>query len=324
MTDCPPHPPIGPTGANTGSIVTTTLAIYGILSTLITIIGKITDALDNTSPLPILGTTGAGVWVIGLSAVAAAAATILTVAAFWYDRCLSNPDGEETCSAGVIDDIQEAFSDAAGTFFPFAAQHDMVSVVTQCQYWPLIQQGAAYIHVNGTDDSPVIHCYFKSNAVCAAGLGAVIGAVILGAVGVAVGIAIGAAIGCVASGPLYPLCLLLACLIAAVVAAAITVIGAVMGGGIAAAIAGSSEPTTDDGSKPKVGDYITTCGKTIVYGVDDGARVYWFVEHSALHGHSMAGAGQQWIHTDADKNMPLDTCAALCPGNYTGVGPIIV
>jgi hypothetical protein len=324
MTDCPPHPPIGPTGDSTGSIVTTTLAIYGVLSTVITVVGKVTGALGNTTPLPVLGTTGAGVWVIALGAVAGAAAVILTVGAFLYDRCISNPSGEETCSAGVIDAIEEAFSDTAGTFFPFAAQHDMVSVVTQCQYWPMIQQGAAYVYVNTTDDSPEIHCYFKNSAVCAAGAGALIGAVALGALGVALGIAAGAALGCVASGPFYPLCLILACLIAAVVAATIALIGAMMGGAIGAAIAGSSEPATDDGSTPKVGDYITTCGKTIIYGADQGARVYWFVEHSALHGHSMAGAGSQWIHTDPDQNMPSDTCAALCPDNYTGGGGVIM
>ncbi|MGI9169747.1 MAG: hypothetical protein ACR2FH_06145 [Caulobacteraceae bacterium] len=96
-------------------------------------------------------------------------------------------------------------------------------------------------------------------------------------------------------------------------------IGAEVGGNVAHAIAGFPNPTTDDGSQPSVGDYITTCGKTLIYGEDQGARVYWFVEHSALHGHSTAGAGQQWIHADPDANLPLDTCASLCPGNFTGV-----
>lgn len=318
LPPCPAHPPTGSTGASTSSIITTILAIGGGIGTVAGIVGTATNAV-GTSTLPILGITGAGVGAIGLSAVAAAAVVVVTAFSFWWDRCLHNPDGEATCSAGVIDSIVPAFSDGASAVFPFVAQHDLVSVVTQCQFWPMVEQNAAFVYADPTDNSPAIHCYFYNSAVCATEAGATIGAVVGGVAGIVLGIIAGAALGCVAAAWFYPFCLLLACLIAAIVAAVMALIGAEVGGNLAHAIAGFPNPTTDDGSQPSVGDYITTCGKTLIYGEDQGARVYWFVEHSALHGHSTAGAGQQWIHTDPDGNMPLDTCASLCPGNFTGV-----
>ncbi|TMI99384.1 MAG: hypothetical protein E6G97_22590 [Alphaproteobacteria bacterium] len=315
---CPPHPPIGPTGDSTDDIGKTFLAILGVLGTIGTVVGAAIEG-TKTGTIAILGVAGDGVGAIGLSAVAAAVAVATTVLAFWIDRCLSNPTGEEACSAGVIDTIVPSFNDATSYFFPFSAQHDLVSVVTQCQYWPLIQQNAGFIHVNATDNSPAIHCYFKSKPVCTAAGGAFVGAVVGGVAGIVVGIIAGAALGCAASGPFYILCLLLACLIAALIAAACALFGAFLGGSIGHAIGGSGFLTVDSGAEPFVGDYITTCGNTIIYGNDEHARVYWFVEHSALHGASMAPAGQQWIHADPDQNLPLDTCQSLCPGNFTGI-----
>ncbi len=315
---CPPHPPIGATGASSDSTITIILAIGGVIGTVAGIVGTVITA-TGVSTVPILGITGAGVGAIGLSAVAGAAVVVVAAFAYWFDRCLHTPDGEATCSAGVIDQIVPALLDTTSAIFPFTAQHDLVSVVAQCQFWPMIEQNAAFIHANATDNSPEIHCYFYNPAVCATEAGATIGAVVGGVGGIVVGIIVGAALGCAGTGPFYFFCLLLACIIAAVIAAVFALVGAFLGGNIAHAIAGDNPPTTDDGSRPSVGDYITTCGKTIIYGNDDGARVYWFVEHSALHGHSMAGAGQQWVHADPDVNLPLDTCRTLCPDNFTGV-----
>jgi hypothetical protein len=315
--NCPPHPPIGPTGDTTDSIIKMALVILGILSTAGTIIGMVTHSTD-VSTVPILGITGKGVGSIGLSAVAAAVAVVVLSAAYWYDRCWPKT-GMEACSAGVIDDIQPAFNDAISFWAPFTAQHNMVSVVTQCQYWPLIEQDAGFIYVNPTDNSPEIHCYFKTPEVCAAELGSFVGAVAGGIAGIVLGIIAGAALGCAGTGPAYAFCLIAACLIAALIAAALALFGAALGGNLGEAIASSSGLHTDSGANPSVGDYVTTCGQTIIYGNDQHARVYWFVEHSALHGHSMAQAGQQWTHTDPDTDMPLDTCQKLCPGTFTGI-----
>ena len=322
MANCPPKPAPGSTGASTDDIATTILAILGIIGTIGSVIGIIVKSTE-VGTIPILGTTGAGVGSIGLSAVAGAAAIVITSLAFWYDRCLSDPDGQNSCSAGVVDEIVPAFDDAVGYVFPFTAQHDMIGVVVQCQFWPLLQQSAGFIHTNPTDNSPQFRCYFYNDAVCATQAGAFVGAVVGGIAGIVVGIIVGAALGCAGTGPLYFFCLLLACIIAAIIAAVLALIGALAGGSIAHAAAGDTSPTTDDGGNPGIGDYLTTCGKTIIYGGEDHARIYWLVEHSALHGHSQAPASQQWVHADPDDNMPIDTCQQLCPDNFTGTQPPI-
>ena len=313
LPPCPPHPPTGSTGASTsadhhhlaghpgdlrtaGSVIT---AIAGY-ATIVTLLGISAPALDLDG------------W-RGRRRGGDPYRLHLLV------RPLPAQSGwRRDLFGGVIDNIVLAFNDVGSEIFPFTAQHDLVSVVTQCQFWPMIEQNAAFVYANTTDNSPEIHCYFyNAGGVrdrgrshhrrggrrhcrrCARRYR-------------------WAALGCAGTGPFYFFCLLLACIIAAVIAAVMALIGAEIGGNIGHLAAGFPSPTTDDGSQPSVGDYITTCGKTIIYGADQGARVYWFVEHSALHGHSMAGAGQQWIHTDPDQNVPLDTCQVLCPNNFTG------
>lgn len=320
MANCPPKPPPGSTGAATDTTATVIVGLLGVLGTIGSIIGIVVKATE-VSTIPIIGVTGAGVGSIALSAVVAAAAVMITSFAFWWDRCLSNPDGEQSCSAGVIDQIVPAFNDATGYAFPFTAQHDLVSVVIQCQFWPLAEQNAGYVYFDTRDNSPQFRCYFYNKSVCATQAGAFIGAVVGGVAGIVLGIVVGAALGCTATAVFYVFCLLLACLIAAVIAAVAALIGAFAGGSIGHAAAGNSSPQTDSGSMLGVGDYITTCGKTILYGGDQHARVYWFVDHSALHGHSMAPASQQWVHDDPDNNMPLDTCRELCPDAFTGPEP---
>jgi hypothetical protein len=322
MANCPPKPPPGSTGDTTDSIGTLLATLLGLLGTVGSIVGIVLKASD-TSTIPILGITGMGVGAIGLSAVVAAAAVILTSVAFWYDRCLHKPSGENACSAGVIDNIVPAFNDAGSIVFPFTSQHDMVSMVVQCRFWPLVEQNAGFIYTNATDNSPEFRCYFYNSAVCATQAGAFVGAVVGGVAGIVLGIIAGAALGCAGTGPFYFFCLLLACIIAAVIAAVCALIGAFAGGGIAHAAAGNPSPTTDSGAMPAVGNYLTACGNTVIYGGDQNARVFWFVEHSALHGLSMAPASQQWIHDDPDSNMPPDTCHDLCPDASTGDQPPI-
>jgi hypothetical protein len=317
MANCPPKPPPGSTGASTDSIITTILAILGVLGTIGSIIGMIVSSTAVTT-IPIIAITGAGVGSIGLAGAAGAVAVIVTVLGFWYDRCLHDPDGQSSCSAGVVDDIVPAFNDAGSYVFPFTAQHDMISTVVQCQFWPLVEQSAGFIYTNATDNSPEFRCYFYNKAVCATEAGAFVGAVVGGVAGLVIGIIVGAALGCAGTGLFYFFCLLLACIIAAVIAVVAALIGAFAGGSIGHAAAGDTSPTTDDGGNPSIGDYLTTCGKTIIYGADQHARIYWFVEHSALHGHSQVPGSQQWIHDDPDNNLPLDTCRELCPDAFTG------
>ena len=90
-------------------------------------------------------------------------------------------------------------------------------------------------------------------------------------------------------------------------AAIITLIGAGIGGGIAGGIAGTDEPLSDDGGNVlQEGDYVSSFGKLITYGEADGARVYWFVERTVLHGHSTGSP--QFSYTDPDANLTEDAC----------------
>ncbi len=308
-TPCPFQPPCG--GDTTSSLATIIFAIFGGLGTGVTIIGAISDAAVSTAPIPFLGIAGQGVGVIGLSAVAAAVAVVVAIFSFWWDRCLQSPDSQLSCSAGVVNDVHASFDIPANYLFPFTAQHDMVSVVLKCIYWPLVQLGAQNIKCDPFTKSPTIHCYFYNPAVCAAEAGSFIGGV-LGAVGgIVLGIIVGAAIGCAGTGPLYVFCLLLACLIAALIAAVAALIGACIGGNIGNATTQPSQPSDPQGNAIEIGEYITTMGDTTISGDDDNARVYWFVNTALAHGMSKVGA--PFGHTDPDENLKSDGCMVPSP-----------
>jgi hypothetical protein len=58
----------------------------------------------------------------------------------------------------------------------------------------------------------------------------------------------------------------------------------------------------------RVGDYVTTTGNLMNVEFIDGARGYWWVTESALHGHSSEAAPYRYI--DPDTNLTVD----MCPG----------
>jgi hypothetical protein len=90
MANCPPKPPAGSTGASTDSTLTTILAALGVLGTIGSIVGIVVKATD-LSTISILGIAGKGVGSIGLSAVVAAAAVMITSFVLWYNRQRRNP-----------------------------------------------------------------------------------------------------------------------------------------------------------------------------------------------------------------------------------------
>jgi hypothetical protein len=308
--NCPPQPVCGSQGDSTDDVGKIILAILGIGGT---VIGIITTAAKATAldTLPILGWTAPGIGAIGLGAAAGAAAVMVSAFAFWWDRCLSSPDGLQSCSAGVVQNVVESFNAPADYMFPFIAQHNFISVVVKCIYWPLVQQEAQYI-LCFRNDSPAITCVYENPAVCAAAAGSFIGAVVGGVGGIVLGILAGAALGCTASGPFYLLCLLIAAIVAAIVAAVCALAGAAIGGNIGHAIAGDEQPSSDNGDMIAIGDYVTTQGKTIISGDFDHARVYWFVEHTTLHGHT-TDPGPFFSHTDPDNNLVPDACPSTEP-----------
>ncbi|HVG28576.1 MAG TPA: hypothetical protein VM864_02545 [Pyrinomonadaceae bacterium] len=301
-----PKPICGTQGAgSTDSVWDSILLLWGLVGTVAGVIGAITNAAATTT-IPILGITGAGVGLIGLSAAAAALAVVFTVLAFAIDRC-SHPDGLNTCSSGVVNEIVESFDEAADEVFPFIAMHDRVDVVVKRDYWHLVQNAAQFVKCAGDSiGSPIIQCLYETPAVCAAAVGATVGAIVGGIGGIVVGIIVGAAIGCAGSGPFYFFCLLLACIIAAIIAAVIALVGAFIGGQIGKAAADDPSPTNTEGSNIRLGDYITTKGNLIVSASFDGARVYWFVTETTLHGQSTGSP--QFSHTDPDTNLTMDAC----------------
>jgi hypothetical protein len=298
----PTKPTCGSQGDSTDDMMKVILAIWGIVGTIGSVAGFIGGA---TAIVTILGIAASGL--IWLSAAGAALATVITVLAFWFDRCLSDPDGKEACTAGVINEIVKSFSSTAEQIFWFTAQHPRIDVVVKSAYWDEVVQLALFVKCSNKDDSPIISGFYHSDQVCAVALGSFIGAVVGGVVGIIAGVAIAAAIGCAASGPFYILCLIIAILVAAIVAAIITLIGAGVGGGIAGGIAGTDEPLSDDGGNVlREGDYVSSFGKLITSGNMDGARVYWFVERTVLHGHSTGSP--QFSFTDPDANLTEDAC----------------
>lgn len=298
----PTKPTCGSQGESTDDMMKLILAIWGILGTIGSVVGFVTNA---TAIITILGIAASGL--IWLSAAAVALGIVITVGAFWFDRCLADPDGKEACTAGVINEIVKAFSSTAEQIFWFTAQHPKVDVVVKSLYWDEVVQLALFVKCSGKDESPIISGFYHSDQVCAVGLGSLIGAVVGGVVGIIAGVAIAAAIGCAATGPFYILCLIIAILVAAIVAAIITLIGAGVGGGIAGGIAGTDEPLSDDGGNVlHEGDYVSTFGKLITSGSMDGARVYWFVERTVLHGRSTGSP--QFSFTDPDANLTEDAC----------------
>jgi hypothetical protein len=299
----PVKPTCGSQGDSTDDLMKAILAIWGILGTIGSVIGFTAGA---GAVVTILGITAAGL--IWLSAAGAALATVVTVLAFYWDRCLQDPDGKDACTAGVINEIVKSFSSTSEQIFWFTAQHPRVDVVVKSEYWDEVVQLALFVKcAKDSEESPILQGFYYSDQVCAVGLGSLIGAVVGGVLGILAGVAIAAAIGCAATGPFYILCLIVAILVAAIVAAIITYIGAGIGGGIAGAIAGTDEPPSDDsGNVLHEGDYVSTFGKLITYGGLDGARVYWFVERTVLHGRSTGSP--QFSYTDPDANLLEPAC----------------
>ncbi len=300
-------PACGPQGKPTDDVLTFILAVLGAIGG---IIGAI-KAVTSTTIVTILGISApAGVW---LAAVAAALVTELVVFGFYYKRCLEKPEGLAACSAGVVNGIEESFNSASDELFPFTAMHDRVDVVIKSMYWFLAQNGAFFIKCAGDAlGSPMILSFYESDEVCGAGLGATIGGGVGVIGGILLGVLAGAAIGCAT----IILCLL-ALLIAAIIAAVVVIVGAFIGGQIGKAAAGDSTPSASDtGNAVQVGNYITTKGNLITSGDVDGARVYWFVTNTTLHGRSTGTP--EFSFTDPDTNLTPPGAGDACPPPIIG------
>ena len=68
----------------------------------------------------------------------------------------------------------------------------------------------------------------------------------------------------------------------------------------------------------RVGDYVTTSGNLMNIEFLEGARAYWWVESSALHGHSSASAPYSYL--DPDTNLTTDACP---PSGLSSPDPVV-
>jgi hypothetical protein len=297
------------TGPSTGSVLSDIVFLAGIPGTVAGIVGFLAkDFLYKAFSL--LGVSA--IVLVWLAAVVGAVITIAIVFDYYRLRCLNNPQTLSACSAGVIQNIVPAFSSATDEIFPFTAMHDRIDVVVKCVYWFLVENNAAWVICNTDGDtSPILRAYYKSTRVCAAGAGSVAGAVVGGVVGIFLGVLAGGAIASLACGPFAWLCLILALIVALVVAAVCALAGALAGGQIGKAVASGGPPAADDGSTLSIKDYVTTSGGTLASGDDEGARVYWFVTMTTLHGISMAPS--PFSHKDPDAMLMMDACPVVIP-----------
>jgi hypothetical protein len=284
--------------------LTTILAVLGVLGTIGSIIGSVKWALGAKEAV-FLGASG------GMLAAAAVGAgvTLITIAVF-YDRRCSDREGPDECYAGVVNEIEESFSDPGEWLFPFTAMHDRVDVVVKSRYWGLVQTNAGLVKCAGdSQESPVLQSYYYSDEVCGAGLGAVIGGVVGAVGGILLGCLAAAAIGCAT----VILCIF-ALLAALLVAAAVVLIGALAGGQIGKAAAGDTVPSDPASGQPiVVGHYVTLTGNLVVLGDTDNAVVAWWVQSTTLHGGPSTngegpGGGAPYPFTDPDTNLQPDAC----------------
>ncbi|MEM5406358.1 hypothetical protein [Paraburkholderia unamae] len=233
-----------------------------------------------------------GVGVPGATAFFIALLSVMIIASHWSDLCSSAIHGG-ACVAGVVQQIVPAPNGLSVQLMPWLGQHDRVDVVVRSDFWPVLTLPSNNFNdVNcgpDVDRSPFIFAYFHNSRVCAGALGSVIG----GAVG---GIAAAIAVAVLIGGCLTVFLCLLALLVAALIAIAGVLVGAFVGGQIAQAIAGHPAPPSADGAQIMVGDYVSFQGSITGDATDSNVpsdaltnhtRVFWFVEHAALHGHSL-------------------------------------
>jgi hypothetical protein len=295
-----PKPTCGSQGPSSDDTLTAIIAVIGTLGTIVSTGKEIAGTIG-----PAIGTTevalAAAATLIQWAAVAGAIITFTVVSVFYWKRCHDKPRGLNACSAGVINGTQTSFDSVSDNVFPFTAMHDRVDVVVKSQYWSLVESNALSIRCAGDSlQSPLIQCFYESPEVCGAGVGSLVGGVAGVVGGIIAGAAVGAAIGCAT----VILCIF-ALLAAFLIAAAAVLLGALIGGQLGKAAAGDTDPSVE-GELLGVGDYITTKGNVITHGDFDGARVYWFVKETSLHGRSLASP--DFSHTDPDSNLIPDAC----------------
>jgi hypothetical protein len=256
-------------------------------------------------------TAGSTLYPIAAAAVAAAA-VVATVIFFAVERCDQNPSGAQGCMAGVIESLTPAFTGSASDYvFAFSSPHDRVDVVVKQDYWDLIDAESEYVFCSTADQSPMVPCFYYNPAVCNAGIGAAVGATVGAVAGLLIAAAAVAAIGCAT----WILCIL-ALIVAIIIAVAAAILGAVSGGQIGRAATKQPGPMSSGNQlippQPLLaGDYVSEQGNLVKSGDLNNALVFYFVQHTTLHGHSLGSPS--YSHADPDQNLVPDACQLTPP-----------
>ena len=294
--------------------------------------GSISTVIGWFVHLEGIGGTVLGVSIGGAAVVAWAAITNgITLA--------STPAGTFGCAAGVVNEV------VGPDISPFDMKHGRVDLVVKEHFWlelgrkaPRFLWCAACDNCsNGTANlpfaegtnlcSPILRCYFRSNAVADAAVGAAIGAVVgavAGAVlGTLAGIAVASALSCAAFTIFAWACWLvvgIALLIALACVGLASLFGLLVGG---TAGPGAGIPA---GPGPQIvtGTYMSAFGNLVQASDANGANALWFTgwvtnsqgnvvditqqtaSGTALFGTSSGSA--PFCHTDPDSNIPGKPC----------------
>lgn len=304
-------------GEQTGQVVaaptTDILAIIGLISGIISVITGAIKLAGGAATFTFAGMGG-----IGLGGVAGAFVVFAIAGYMLFNRCWAR-DGGVRCWAGVVNGITESFDSGWDVIFPSGAMHPRVDIVVKSRFWSLTVQGAGYVACSPAPagiGSPMIQTFYKSAAVCAAGVGALIGA----GVGVAAAVAIAVAIGAIGCATVI-LCLF-ALLLAAIIGAVIALVGAAAGGAIGRAVAGDDSPTASGGAEIAVGQLVTVNGKLLTMEEFDLANVGWWAESTTVHGAVAATPPYSDVHA---AELITDACPIrdAPPSEPTGSGPPI-
>lgn len=234
------------------------------------------------------------------------------------------------CWAGVIAGVQASFSSGWHILFPYAATHGYADIVVKRAYWPLVSEGAYWVHcTRGRAPSYVLRTYFYDSKVCSVSRhvneikGSLGLAVLAWGIGVLVGYGVAAAaaaaLGCATVWG-CPLAILLLIVVAIAVAVILLIVVAALIGNAVRALASSdsSDPAaTEDGDNDDgetaaesgriltVGDLVTVSGGVVTHQDFDGANVGWFAEEVMVHGNA---DGLPPTQATADTLLPDDGC----------------
>lgn len=273
------RPLCGEQAVTQSDLVGFVLELLAVLGTLGTIFGVFSEETAAA------GSTLAGYLGMTLVGFAGVLGGLFVVAIIWWARSQNcgSQAGLDACWSGVVVGVRRSFQGFWDYALPFTADPPRVDVVVRPRYWRLVEEEADFVHCADDEErSPLLWCYFRSEVLCSALLGALVGAAVATAAVAAVAVAAAAALGCALAAPL---CLAVAA-VAFLVGAIAALIGAAVGGNIARETAEdgqSGDGVSTEAGELGLGSVVSMTGNVLNRTEANGARVAWFVRETFLH-----------------------------------------